>query len=346
MLTEEEVIKTIADKTKSPPADIVAKINEKEIELSGMVSRMGATYIVGKELGINLAKPINKDLKINSIVPKMQKVNFLAKIVQISPVKEFETQDGKGKVLNIILGDETGTIRLSLWNEKTEVSDEIKEGDILEVIGGYTRKDYRGSTEVRLSNYGNLRKVKDIEIDVKEPPKEQSEGYRKARIDSVTQDEFIHTKAYIVRIFERKMIQNICPVCKSKLTGTKCEKHGTVNPEKLLIASGIIDDGYGNINTVFFRDHAEFILKKSAEDIEKEIETKGEKHFFDSLDILGDYLNIKGVVRLNKVTNSLELICRDVKQVNTISEINSILSKMKRESKPDTEQRMPVAQKA
>ncbi len=330
MLTEEELIKTIADKTKTPAEDVLARVNEKEIELSGMVSRMGAAYIVGKELGVNLAKPVNKDLKINSIVPNMQKVNFIGKIVNISPVKEFDTSDGKGKVLNIILGDETGTIRISLWNEKTEVSERINEGDILEVIGGYTKRDYRGSTEVRLSNYGNLRIVEDVEIEVKESNIEYSKnsGYKDMLLDSVTEDEFVRLKAYLVRIFERKIVQNICPVCKSKLTNTTCEKHGTVNPEKFLVLSGIIDDGYGNINAVFFRDHAESVLKMTAEQVEKEIETKGEKHFFDSLDILGDYLRIKGVVRMNKVTNSLELICHDVKPINTLSEINSILNKL------------------
>jgi len=340
MLTEEELIKTIADKTKTPAEDVLARVDEKEIELSGMVSRIGATYIVGKELGVNLAKPVNKDLKINSIVPNMQKVNFLGKIVNISPVKEFDTSDGKGKVLNIILGDETGTIRMSLWNEKTEAFERIKTGDILEVIGGYTKRDYRGSTEVRLSNYGNLRIARDVEIEVKESNIEYSNGgYKDMLLDSVTEDEFVRLKAYLVRIFERKMVQNICPVCKSKLTNTTCEKHGTVNPEKFLVLSGIIDDGYGNINAVFFRDHAESVLKMTAEQVEKEIETKGEKHFFDSLDILGDYLRIKGVVRKNKVTNSLELICHDVKPINTITEINSILNKLKSKqdaSKPAT----------
>ena len=331
MLTEEELIKTIAEKTKTPAKDVLEKINEKEIELSGMVSRMGAAYIVGKELGVSLSKPVNRDLKINSIVPNMQKVNFLGKIVNISPVKEFETNDGKGKVLNIILGDETGTIRISLWNEKTEASERLNSGDILEVIGGYTRRDYRGSTEVRLSNYGNLRIVKDIEINVKESSIEDNKngGYKDMLLDAVAEDEFVCLKAYLVRIFERKIVRNICPVCKSSLTNTTCEKHGTVNPEKLLVLSGIIDDGYGNINAVFFRDHAEYVLNKSAEDVEKEMETKGEKHFFDSLDILGNYLRIKGVVRMNKVTNSLELICHNVKQIDTLSEINSILNNLK-----------------
>lgn len=332
MESEEELIKTISDKAKIPVADITAKVNEKEIELSGMVSRIGAAYIVGKEVGVDLVKPVNKDLKISSIVPNMQKVNFIGKIVKISPVKEFETDSGKGKVLNVVLGDETGTIRMSLWNEKTEVSDEIKEGEVLEVIGGYTKKGYRSSTEVRLGTYGNLRKVKDVDITVAESVPEEHNGYKDITLDAVAEDEFVRVKAHIVQLFEREMIKNICPVCKSKLTKNKCEKHGTVNPEKFLVIAGVIDDGYGNINTVFFRDSAESVLKKSVEDIEKEVENKGEKYFFDSLDVLGDYLNIKGVVRLNKVTGNPELICHNVKEINTIGEISSILSRMGQES--------------
>lgn len=329
MISEAELIKTISTRTNIPIEDIIKKINEKELEFSSMISRVGAAYIVGNELGVDLVKPINKQLKISSIVPRMQNVNFIGKVVRISRVKEFETGDGKGKVLNIVFGDETGTIRLSLWNEKTDVFSEIHEGDVLEIIGGYTKKDYRGYTEVRLSNYGNLRKVADVEINVMETSHDEFEGYKDLRLDSVSEDEFVHVKAYLVRIFERKMVQNICPVCKSKLAGTNCETHGAVTPEKFLVVSGVIDDGFGNMNAVFFKDTAETVLKKSADEVEQIIESKGEANFFDTLDVLGDYLNIKGVVRLNKVTDALELVCHNVKGVNIIGEINTILNKMK-----------------
>ena len=329
MISEDDLIKTIAEKSNISVADVTEKVDEKELEFSGLISRIGAAYIVGNELGIDLVKPVNKQLKIASIVPNMQKVTFLGKIMRISPVKEFETEDGKGKVLNLTLGDETGTIRMSLWNEKTEVIGEIGIGDVLEVLGGYTKKDYQGSVEVRLSSYGNLRKMKDVEINVSQSGVTEREGYRDVRLDSVSGDEFVHVKAYLVRIFERKMVQNICPSCKSKLADNVCGTHGTVTPEKLLIVAGVIDDGHDNINAVFFRDSAETVLKMSASDVEREIEAKGERYFFESRDVLGDYLNIKGVVRMNKVTGKLELTCHNVKQVNTIAEINTLLSGIK-----------------
>lgn len=329
MISEEVLIQTIAEKANITVADVNEKVDEKELEFSGLISRAGAAYIVGNELGIDLVKPIKKQLKIASIVPNMQKVTFLGKIVRISPVKEFDTDDGKGKVLNITLGDETGTIRMSLWNEKTEIIDEIGIGDVLEIIGGYTKKDYQGSVEVRLSSHGNLRKMKDVEINVSESGLSDREGYRDVRLDSLSGDEFVHVKAYLVRIFERNMVHNICPSCKSKLADNVCGTHGTVTPEKLLIVSGVIDDGHDNINAVFFRDSAETVLKMSASDVERDIEAKGERYFFDSLNALGDYLNIKGIVRLNKVTGKQEIICHSVKHVNTIAEINALLGSIK-----------------
>lgn len=327
MNSEKEVIGKIVEKTGLLEEDVVNKINQKEAEFSGLISRLGASYIISKELGLDIVKPLKKDLKIANIVYDMRNVNFIGKLINISPIREFETDKGKGKVVNLTFGDETGTIRLSLWNEKTDVVDQLKEGQVFEIINGYTRKDNLGNPEIRLGRYGNLRKVKDVEINVAKVQPKYSSGYKKINLDKIIEDDFVSVHGSLLQIFERKMIYFVCPSCKTKLEGGTCKKHGDVEKEKLLIVSGVIDDGYGNCNVVFFRNTSERLLNKSVDEVEKDIELKGEKGFFNNLNILGKELIISGVVRKN-IFNNIELVAHKVEDVNIKEKINNLLGEL------------------
>ncbi|MCK4967847.1 MAG: hypothetical protein KAS12_02225 [Candidatus Aenigmarchaeota archaeon] len=334
MTTENELINKIVKETKLKEKEILDKIKEKELEYSGLVSRIGAVYIVGRELGVDLIKPTNKTLKINNIVSDMNKVEFMGKVIFKSEVKEFTNKNGSGKVANIILGDETGTIRLSLWNEKTDAVDKINTDEVLEILGGYTKKDYRGNPEVRLTKYGNIRKVDDVDIEViKTNTAEKTTGYVTTTLDKIKENDFIKTKVHITQIYERSVIYYTCPTCKKKIVNGSCEVHGSVEPEKLLVINAVIDDGYSTLNAVFFRTAAETILKKTTDIIEKEIKDMGEQNFFSSINILENQFLVKGVVKKNKMNGVLELSIKEVKQLDIINEINDLLGAMK-ENKP------------
>ncbi len=42
---------------------------------------------------------------------------------------------------NITIGDDTGKIRITLWDEKTDKMAELRLGDAVEVINGYAREN-------------------------------------------------------------------------------------------------------------------------------------------------------------------------------------------------------------
>lgn len=330
MMQEAELIQTITEKANIPYAELNKLIEEKELEFSGLVSRQGAILIVAKELGLDLIQHMDKSLKIANIASGMQRVNFFGKIVHISDIREFENTKinnagGTGKVANILLGDETGTIRLSLWNEKTDVLDKINVGDVLEIINGFTKTDYKGNTEVRLSKYGNLRKANDLEIQVKKI--EDTKGnHQTISLDKIHIGQLVHVKGQLVQVYDRKIIHYLCPECKKKVMGTKCETHGEIIPTKFLVLSGVVDDGTATANISFFNESVEAILGKNVDEIEKAIMYSGEKSFFSSIDALGMFLSLKCVVKENSMSGGKELGVRQVKAIDSISEINSLLN--------------------
>ena len=139
--------------------DFKTKIDEKVATMGGLCDLETAALLVIQELGGD--EPITK---IKDIAPDSGSVCFACKVVSISDIHEFSRSDGStGRVANLKVGDETGTIRVSLWDELVGVADKIEVGEHLQ-ISGYAKEGYAGTTEVSVGRTGH--------IDVIEPMQE------------------------------------------------------------------------------------------------------------------------------------------------------------------------------
>src|SRR3990170_9144767 len=111
------ILQKINEKTGLSNEDITKKVLEKQQELSGLISKEGAAYILAKEMGIEITTP-KKKAEIKDIASNFKNLNFQASVVRISDVREFVRNNKRGRVANIFLADNSGTIRLSLWDNQ------------------------------------------------------------------------------------------------------------------------------------------------------------------------------------------------------------------------------------
>ncbi|MCD6477032.1 MAG: DUF2240 family protein [Candidatus Aenigmarchaeota archaeon] len=317
------ILKKIIEETKQSKEQIEALILEKQEELSNLVSKEGAAYIVARELGINLFEQKKKDLQIKNIIPGARNITFEARIVSIYPVKKFNNNGRQSKVANIILGDTTGTIRLSLWDEQTNILDGIEKGMPVQVFGAYTKEDHRGLVEVRLSRVGGLKILEHSDI----PEIKPDNAIRRKKICDLKESMYTELKAALVQIFDTNNFYAICPKCGKKVNKENnefvCIEHGKVEPKYSMVFSGVIDDGYGNIRAVFFRDAA---LNAVGMTIDQALENKD--HLFDN--ILGKEFILTGSARINKMFNRLEFVVNKVEPVDPKQEIKNILNTMEK----------------
>lgn len=111
---------------------------------------VAAYYIVGQELGIDVAaafetKQREYSLDIDALQPDMNQLDLTATVQRITDINTFERDDGsKGKVCNLILTDDTGRCVLTLWDDATQLTAELAQGDTVRVENGYsqTASDY------------------------------------------------------------------------------------------------------------------------------------------------------------------------------------------------------------
>ncbi len=97
---------------------------------------------------------------------EIRNVTLLGLVSKVYDTITFERDDGTtGKVKSLELEDDTGAIRVTLWNDDTEI--EIKKGDILKIIGGNIEFDDYSGTNYRVNTNWNSKLIINPPIDQK-----------------------------------------------------------------------------------------------------------------------------------------------------------------------------------
>jgi len=88
-----------------------------------------------------------KDQKIDALRFGMKGIDVKAKIIEIQPTKPVIMRWGsESYVTNVMIADETGSIRLSLWNKQI---DKVNVGDEVELKNCYVSR-FAGQRQLRL----------------------------------------------------------------------------------------------------------------------------------------------------------------------------------------------------
>ena len=110
------------------------RVDAKIEECGDLVDEPTAAMMVIGELG-------RQHVKIKGLSGKSSLFSFFGKVVDKTEPKEFVRADGeKGWVATLLLGDETGTTRVVLWDEKAGAAVDVAIGDVLEIIGRHPGK--------------------------------------------------------------------------------------------------------------------------------------------------------------------------------------------------------------
>jgi hypothetical protein len=328
----EEIISRISSQTGADKNEILLRVKEKQRELSNLISEEGAAYIVAKESGIELIKKKEYELKIGSIMGGMRSVSLTARVLKIEETRAFKTDRAEGKVCSIRLGDETGIIRLTLWNDQIGKAEELKRDSLVKITNAFA-KDNFGKAELSLGKLGKLEKVQDSaaiiyadEIEQKFVSEQGSASsqkhYDEIGISGLREGSNARIRACIAQVFESSPFFLTCPECSMRVEEA-CKLHGKSEPN--LVISGIVDDGTGNIRAVFFRSAAESLLGMSTAEAWQIYEPRrNAESIISRIPLAKDFI-LKGFVKRNKLYERLEFVVNEVEEVNVKREIEKMM---------------------
>jgi replication factor A1 len=122
----------------------------------------------GLEVSVDKAEPdedaeidvqLGETATIDSLTLGQSDVNVRGLVLDTDSVRTFDRDDGsEGRVANLTLGDETGRVRITLWDERTDRATELDPGTAVEVVDGYVR-ERDGALELHVGDRGAVEEI-------------------------------------------------------------------------------------------------------------------------------------------------------------------------------------------
>jgi len=92
-------------------------------------------------------------VKIEKLTPNSREVNTIVKVISKSEVRNVTGRDySVRRVADALVGDETGCVYLTLWDENI---DKINEEATLSITNGYVNL-FRGNMRLNIGRYGSF----------------------------------------------------------------------------------------------------------------------------------------------------------------------------------------------
>ena len=94
-------------------------------------------------------------MKISELQPKMGNVDITVEVVEKGDVREFQKFGNTGRVCNAVVKDDSGTVKLTLWNDDI---DKVNVGDKITLTNGYVN-EYQGDMQLTTGRQGKMEVV-------------------------------------------------------------------------------------------------------------------------------------------------------------------------------------------
>ena len=177
MKTEAYINKIIED-TGLSKKEIQNLVEEKKEELKGLISDEGALFVIAKELGVDVAsenRELLNDVELNAsdITVNMKNIVIVGRIKDIYNVNSFNKNNGEtGYVGSFLLHDNTGDIRIVLWDNQVSIlkDERFERNGIVKILNGTAKNGRSGGIEIHVGGFSKIDLAPE-DVDYKKYPK-------------------------------------------------------------------------------------------------------------------------------------------------------------------------------
>jgi len=112
------------------------------------------------EPGVDIDVSLTDSYTVEDLSMGLSDVNLVGELLDVDDdYRTFDRDDGtEGRVANVAIGDDTGRIRVTLWDEATDLLEELAAGEVVEVVDGYVR-EREGDLELHVGSRGTIEAV-------------------------------------------------------------------------------------------------------------------------------------------------------------------------------------------
>jgi replication factor A1 len=131
--------------------DIIGRLEKEKTKTGGLISDETLLWMVAAEFNVEIPqdKAFTPTLLIKDLIPSLNDITLVGRVVAVFPPKAFKG-NRSGEFASLFVADQSGILRVVLWNDKTSFmkSGKIKVGEIVRFSHGYTREDPSGRVEL------------------------------------------------------------------------------------------------------------------------------------------------------------------------------------------------------
>ena len=225
-----------------------------------------------------LEKTIFDYKNISDVDEDEEDVIIIGRIIEINEIREFDRDSGDtGYVRNIELADESGSIRVVLWDKNAKQEYEI--GQPLKLQNARFSINTDNRVEASVSSRTTILTPSESEIEKLPSQEELMEMiYAPKTIESLLEDDTnVHITGTINTVSTDKPLLTKCPNCGNRVDEGEeelhCDNcgHSFDEPKYTLMIPTRIEDETGDISVTFFDNLAEELIEMKKEDIVTDI---------------------------------------------------------------------------
>ena len=158
-MTGEEIIQQILSHHPEVSRKQILKSLEMEKDKSGgLIAEETLLRLIAARYGVKvLRKRADHRLSISHLVPGLNDVTVAGRVIVVYPPRTFNGERA-GKVANLLIADKDDTLRVVLWNDNANSveSGELRIGQVIRFMHGYTREDRNGKMELHLGGKSQI----------------------------------------------------------------------------------------------------------------------------------------------------------------------------------------------
>ncbi|WP_135665477.1 single-stranded DNA binding protein [Halorhabdus rudnickae] len=151
-------------------------IDEGELEVGEVLRIKGRPQdgYNGLEVSVDKAEPDDEatiDVEpgdgetIEALTLGQSNVSVRGVVLDTEGIRTFDRDDGsEGRVANLAIGDETGRVRVTLWDDQADTVEEVTAGETVEVVDAYVR-ERDGDLEVHVGEEGAVEGLADADVE-------------------------------------------------------------------------------------------------------------------------------------------------------------------------------------
>ena len=221
-----------------------------------------------------LEKAIYDYKKIEDLDEDEEDTIIIGRVIELNDIRNFDRDNGDtGSVRNIEIADDTGSIRVVLWDDDAKMDLEI--GQPLKLQNPRLSLDMDNRLQATVSGGTTVLDPSEKELEELPSQEELMESiFVEKPIESLLEDDTnVHITATIKEVFPERILLKKCPNCRENVEETEdeyiCDNCGHTfdEPDYTLMIPTRVEDDTGEISVTFFGNLAEELVGMDKEEI-------------------------------------------------------------------------------